>query len=49
MMFDILKCHQPNKDGIVKMMYRADFYEGRIFESLLGRLYDEPDHRARLP
>ena len=25
MMIDILKCHQPNKDGIVKMMYRADF------------------------
>lgn len=25
MMIDILKCHQPNKDGIVKMRYRADF------------------------
>lgn len=25
MMIDILKYHQPNKDGIVKMRYRADF------------------------
>ncbi len=25
MMFDVLECHQPNRDGIVKMMYRADF------------------------